>query len=202
MNTSTETAAAAETKRKAKIIRTIKFADGSEGPRLKTGLAPVSFTLKWAPTGEEIVTDLSAVPEASKVNALTFGLITNFTNAAGGKDAQFQDLLDRREIVMSGEWAEAAGEGGPSPTMLAEAVHRVYAATGGKMNDGSEATLEAVTAKVKTWNADTRKQVKADPRVAAAYAEIELERAKERAKKAKAAAKEASPETDGLAGLL
>lgn len=202
MNATDKAAAAAETKRKAKIVRTIRFADGTEGQRLKTGLVPVGFSLKWAATGEEVYTDLAAVPEVNKANLLVFGAITNFTNAAGGKDSSFQDLLDRREVVMAGEWAEAAGEGGPSPTMLAEAVHRVRLAQGGKMSDGSEATLEAVTAKVKTWDADTRKTVKADPLVAAAYAEIELERAKERAKKAKAAAKDAAPESDGLANLL
>lgn len=190
-----------ESKRPAKIVREITFADGTKGTRLKTGLVPTAFTLRWAATGEEVATDLSAVPESVRAHALTFGLITNFTNAAGGKDTTFQDLLDRREVVMGGEWAEAAGEGGPSPTMLAEAVHRVYAATGKPLSDGTEATLENVTVRVKAWDADTRKKVKADPRVAAAYAEIELERAKERAKKAKAAAKD-TPEADGLAGLI
>ena len=193
----------AKPKRATKIKRVIHFAEGEPGPRLKNGAVPVSFDLIWEPTGETVSTALVDVPEASRVNALVFGLITNFTNAAGGKDATMADLLDRRELVMAGEWAEAVGEGGPSPTLLAEAVFRAQSAKGvTTMSDGSPLTIEAVTAKVKSWEAETRKAVKADAQVAAAYAEIELERAKERAKKLKAEAKAAAPEADGVAGLL
>lgn len=196
-------AEAAKPKRQEKITRLIKFSDGTEGKRLKTGLTPVGFDLVWAATGEKYSVSLDAVPEASKANGLVFGLITNFTNAAGGKESSMQDILDRAELVMGGEWAEAAGEGGPSPTLLAEAFHRAYAAKGKThYNDGAEFTLEEVTKRMKSYNADQRKTAKADSFVAVAYLEIEAERTKERLKKAKAAVKEAPADTSIEASFL
>lgn len=192
-----------ETKRKAKIERTIRFADGSTGKRLKTGLEPTGFNLKWLATGESLDCVLDAVPASTKANGLVFGLTTNITNAAGGKDATFQDMADRFELIMAGEWAELAGEGGPSPTLLAEAWHKASAARGRTtFSDGSAFTLEGVVLKVKSMDAEARKAVKNDPYVKAAYAEIEADRAKERAKKAKADLKASGGAEDGGADNL
>jgi hypothetical protein len=189
---SAETTATTKAKRVEKISRVYTFADGTSGKRLKTGLVPTAFDLTWVATGESIKTVLAEVPAGSQANALAFGLVTNITNAAGGKDSTMQDLLDRREIIMGGEWAEAAGEGGPSPTLLAEAFYRAYAARGKTTySDGTPFTIETVTARVKAYSTDQRKAAKADSHVAASYMEIELERAKERLKKAKATLKEA-----------
>lgn len=188
------TAAATEKpERKAKIDRIYTLTDGTTAKRLKTGVKPIGFALIWNTTGERLDVELSKVPEATRDHALAFGLVTNITNAAGSKEATFADMADRHEIIMSGEWAEAAGEGGPSPTLLAEAYHKAFAAKGRTtFSDGTAFELAGVILRVKAMDADTRKNVRNDPFVKAAYIELELERTKARLKDAKAAIKEAT----------
>lgn len=184
---------AGEDKRKAKIERLYTLTDGTTVKRLRTGVKPTAFALIWNATGERLDVELAKVPDATRDHALAFGLVTNITNAAGAKESTFADMADRHEIIMSGEWAEAAGEGGPSPTLLAEAYHKAFAAKGRTtFSDGTAFELAGVIARVKAMDADTRKNVRNDPFVKAAYLELEIERTKARLKDAKAATREAS----------
>lgn len=128
----------------------------------------------------------SEYPDAVQNCAKGFGFVTSLGNTVGKKDADFEDLLARDEVFMAGEWAET-GEGGPRISILAQAIVKAAAAK------GLEKSLEDVTAKLKAMDDAARKSLKDDPAIALAFADIQLERAKENRKAMLAASKEAGP---------
>lgn len=134
--------------------------------------------------GRELRRRFSEYPAAIATCAMAFGFVTVLGNTIGKKDSNFDDLLARDEVFMAGEWAEA-GESGPRISILAQAIVRAAKSA------GKELDLDKVTEKLKGMDDAARKSMKDDPAIAAAFAEIQLEQAKERAKNAKAALKDA-----------
>lgn len=146
----------------------------------------VGFRIKDTsePNGRTLTRKFAEYGDAIRNCAMAFGFVTVLGNTIGKKDSNFDDLLARDEVFMTGEWAEA-GESGPRISILAQAI--VKAAKGA----GKELDIEKVTEKLKSMDDAARKSMKDDPAIAAAFAEIQLEAAKERAKTAKAALKDA-----------
>lgn len=184
------------TSREQKTIREYIDSSGESHKRPTPHVAKVRLTFK--PTGEVVEQDLQSVPAAMRDQLAAWGWMTNVGNTLGKKGTDnAQAAFDRAELFANGEWAEAASEGGPSPTMLATAAFNAgHAAGQSKMNDGSDFTLENVVAKFKTYDAETRKKIKSVPEIAQAYLELEQEKLRERLKAAKKAAKEAGGTAD------
>lgn len=134
------------------------------------------------PNGRTLTRRFAEYSEGIRNCAQAFGFVTVLGNTIGKKDSNFDDLLARDEVFLAGEWAEA-GEGGPRISILAQAI--VMAAKA----KGKELDLDKVTEKLKALDDAGRKSMKDDPEIAAAFAEIQLAAAKERAKEAKAKAK-------------
>lgn len=189
---------AAESTREAKTVREYIDASGESHKRPPADVVAVALTFK--PTGEKVSQRLSDLPESMRMQLAAWGWMTNVGNTLGKKGTETaQAAVDRAELFANGEWAEAAGEGGPSPTMLATAAYNAGVAAGQtKMNDGSDFTLENVILKFKSFDADTRKKVKAVPEIAAEYIKLEQEKLKERLKAAKAQAKESASDLSGI----
>lgn len=146
----------------------------------------VGFRIKDTsePNGRELRRKFAEYPAAIATCAMAFGFVTVLGNTIGKKDSNFDDLLARDEVFMAGEWAEA-GESGPRISILAQAIVRAAKSA------GKELDLEKVTEKLKAMDDAARKSMKDDPAIAVAFAEIQAEAAKERAKQAKAKLKEA-----------
>lgn len=189
---------AAESTREAKTVREYIDANGDSHKRPPADVVAVALTFK--PTGEKIRARLSDLPESMRNQLAAWGWMTNVGNTLGKKGTETaQAAADRAELFANGEWAEAAGEGGPSPTMLATAAfHAGQAAGQTKMTDGQDFTLENVILKFKSFDAEMRKKIKSVPEIALEYAKLEQEKIKQRIAEQKKAIKEASSDLSGI----
>lgn len=172
-----------ESKKAKKTERYFFNAAGEQFKRPQAGV--VGFSLTDVATKKEIKRAFSDYPEAVRTCAMAFGFMTSLGNTVGKANSDFEDALARDEVFMNGEWAEA-GEAGPRISILVQAIIRAAEKKGRTLEE------EAVATKVKALDDAARKSMKDDPAIAEAFAEIQLERAKEAAKAAKAKAKDST----------
>lgn len=187
-----------KTKRAEKTKRIFSNADGEDlGRNPSMEVAKFAFTdVKGGETvevtrdqlfGTDV--DVSKIKPAA-VMCAWFGLKVNLGNAFGGKNATFEGVLARLEMILDGEWSEGAGESGPRKTILAEAMLRF------KTEAGEERTIEQMTAALAAMTKEAKAEIRSHPAIALHYEQIVEENRKAKLKKLKAEAKEA--DTAGL----
>ena len=116
-----------------------------------------------------------------------FGISEKYGNAyAGAKgdaDTAEEAFLSMQEQLRGGTWVEKA-EGGPRPSLIADAIIAALTAAGQTVDD-----KRATTVREKVKDKDTRDGALKDPVIKAQYEAIKAARAATRAKEAAAAAK-------------
>ncbi len=110
----------------------------------------------------------------------------SYAGAKGDADAAEEAFLSMQEQLRGGTWVEKA-EGGPRPSLIADAIIAALTAAGQTVDDKRAA---GVREKVK--DKATREGALKDPVIKAQYEAIKAARAATRAKEAAAAAKGAS----------
>jgi hypothetical protein len=136
-----------------------------------------TITFEFA-TGETEVVDVSKFGAPIQKNLLLHGASQKLGDSYSGEDADkchaiFMGTLKNLE---DGNWSIRTGGGGAQRiSQLAEALSRA-----------AGEPVEACVAKLATMDDDEKKAVKAHPAIAAALAEIKLEKAKADADKLKA----------------
>ncbi len=128
--------------------------------------------------------DVSKIKPAAVLCAW-FGLKVNLGNAFGGKNATFEGVMSRLEMILDGEWSEGAGESGPRKTILAEAMLRF------KTEAGEERTIEQMSTALAGMTKEAKAEIRSHPAIALHYEQIVEENRKAKLKKLKAEAKEA-----------
>lgn len=151
----------------------------------------VTFTV--LDNGEQLVCNLADVaPGFDKMPAITRHLLVHAVNAKVGdsaadpKEAAMVAMITTWDQLVKGEWsARGEGTGGARVTVLAQAIAKV-----------KDKTVEEVAARLAELDDDTKKGLRKNPRVAAAIAEINADRAKAKAKASKKSAEGATDDFD------
>ncbi len=181
-------------KRIAKSIRKFTYDGGKEPGQVALGATSLVIEI---PENGQIVTSKADFDEPMW-NALGyFGLKQVIGHAIGGSEdgaEAFEAAMARLETLKAGEWREGvAGEARPS--MLAEALVRVYAA------QGKTLTLEDVLKWLSQQSEEQRKEVAKIPEVKVEYETLRQEAAAKRLAEQRAKLSGQSGVSSGLAGL-
>lgn len=155
-----------------------------------------SVTIKLLEIGETIEINVAGLSPEIKAQALCHGLLQKIGDTAAGKsgDDAAEAVMAIVERIKAGDW-NVAGEAGPRPTLVAEAVMDVATA------DGVTFDREAVIAKYTGKDGEpARKKALGNPAVRAAYEKRRADAAVERA--AKMAEKAKGAESTGSADLV
>jgi len=190
------TAPAAEKVKREAVTKRTWLADGAvtKDPRTATGLKIEVIgagdyqaeIADYAPAEvrDEVAQYLAEIRRlAPVINAqLAFGINIVLTNTMGGLKGEdaFEAIMDRHETMLSGEWSDRKGGGGPRLSLLSQAVVAAYAKA------GHSYTVEQITKLLTEKGEDYRKALigkDGNKQVRAEYDRLRAEAAQERAKK-------------------
>ena len=177
----------AESKRRAIVKKSYLVPDGDPVKSARPDATGLVF--ESLETGETFTVNINDLPvDTTAICAMWHGASQKlgdvYADARKKGLDPIQEVKDLWERLCGGEWVTVAKAGGGSPSMLVDAILRVLASKG---REETDELRDSVREKCK--DADNRKRYHDDPEIEAAYTEIQLEKAKERAAAAKKAAK-------------